>query len=522
MWNRLPKASFCFLGWGIFGIWSTLMYRFPPVEFPGFPAFSNGAYEAVSIVALVIIAVVTRLRMGFAPLARHGWAAPLSVLLLVACTCLSFGAAAFGVESPVLVVCSLGFGGVGTALMMMLLSEFFGFIHPTRTVLYMAMGWLAASLVTPFFRVLPLGYLWVVMCLIPVVIALCLWRAYRTLAEAGREEAAADEVRIVDACKGEVHPQPQRGSSARLGLSGSSHEMGARLGGSGLMTGLNPGFAFVAGRSFSFPWLPLVPIVLCAVVKSVLMGLVPGGFDVEGANDTGTLLAALVVLGGLTLRGGDLNLRSLWKLGVAAMAGAVVLFALAVLVGGGRAVLGYASVVLATISYDMLFILTAAILANLSYRYGACALWLFSIEHVAHLVARNAGMLAVDALTGSGGGASIMLDGAFVGAAVVSMAVIAGLFARFSPDSLWGLSLRRDEPADRSERLGFICDELAERFSLTTREGEILFMCLQGKRPSAIAEELLIEVSTVRTHIKRIYAKLDVHSKDELRALAGL
>ena len=468
VWNRLPKASFCFLGWGIFGIWSTLMYRFPPVEFPGFPSYANGSYEAMTAIVLVGIAAVARWRVGFAPLARHGWAIPLAVTLLFACTCLSFGAAVFGLDSGALVVASLGFGGIGTALMMMLTSEFFGFIHPKRTVLYMAMGWLVASPVTPFFRVLPLGYLWLVMCLIPVVIALCLWRAYRTL----------------------------EGVIATPSL-------------------------VVSGR-FSFPWLPLVPIVLCAVTKGALMGLVPDGFDVEGANDAGTVFAALVVLGGLTIRGGDLNLRSLWQLGVATMAGAVALFALSVLMGAGQSVFGFASVALSTLSYDVLFILMAAILANLSYRYGVCALWLFAIEHVAHLFARNTGSLAVDVLLGVGDFSLVMIDGVFVVVAVVSMGAMAALFARFSPDSLWGLSIREGDAAGETERLGFVSDDLAERFSLTTREGEILFLCLQGKRPSSIAEELLIEVSTVRTHIKRIYAKLGVHSKDELRILAGL
>lgn len=37
--------------------------------------------------------------------------------------------------------------------------------------------------------------------------------------------------------------------------------------------------------------------------------------------------------------------------------------------------------------------------------------------------------------------------------------------------------------------------------------------------PAQIAKQLVIEVSTVRTHIKRIYAKLEVHSNKSLLGL---
>jgi DNA-binding CsgD family transcriptional regulator len=41
----------------------------------------------------------------------------------------------------------------------------------------------------------------------------------------------------------------------------------------------------------------------------------------------------------------------------------------------------------------------------------------------------------------------------------------------------------------------------------------------QRKKPAAIAEQLVIEVSTVNTHKKHIYRKLDIHSSKELQQL---
>ncbi len=52
-----------------------------------------------------------------------------------------------------------------------------------------------------------------------------------------------------------------------------------------------------------------------------------------------------------------------------------------------------------------------------------------------------------------------------------------------------------------------------ESSPLSRRETEILEQVATGKSRKRIAEELYIDLETVKTHIKNIYAKLDVHSK---------
>jgi DNA-binding NarL/FixJ family response regulator len=53
----------------------------------------------------------------------------------------------------------------------------------------------------------------------------------------------------------------------------------------------------------------------------------------------------------------------------------------------------------------------------------------------------------------------------------------------------------------------------SEGFDLTTREKEILQLLTRGDSYKAIANELFISFSTVQSHIKNIYEKLDVNSK---------
>jgi DNA-binding NarL/FixJ family response regulator len=48
---------------------------------------------------------------------------------------------------------------------------------------------------------------------------------------------------------------------------------------------------------------------------------------------------------------------------------------------------------------------------------------------------------------------------------------------------------------------------------LTTRETEVLELLAQGKSYSGIAQQLYVDKETIRTHIKNIYWKLEVHSK---------
>lgn len=55
---------------------------------------------------------------------------------------------------------------------------------------------------------------------------------------------------------------------------------------------------------------------------------------------------------------------------------------------------------------------------------------------------------------------------------------------------------------------------------LTTREHEILLHTAQGKSGAVIAEELNISLMTVRTHLRNLMSKLNVHSRLEAVAFA--
>ena len=66
------------------------------------------------------------------------------------------------------------------------------------------------------------------------------------------------------------------------------------------------------------------------------------------------------------------------------------------------------------------------------------------------------------------------------------------------------------------------CQELGTRYGLSGREMEIAQYIAKGYSKPYIAEALYISDSTVRTHTKRLYEKLDVHSRQELQEKIGM
>lgn len=57
--------------------------------------------------------------------------------------------------------------------------------------------------------------------------------------------------------------------------------------------------------------------------------------------------------------------------------------------------------------------------------------------------------------------------------------------------------------------------EIAERFNLTPRETEVFLLLAAGQSAPLIRDELTISLSTVKSHVKHIYEKMDVHTRQE-------
>ena len=156
-------------------------------------------------------------------------------------------------------------------------------------------------------------------------------------------------------------------------------------------------------------------------------------------------------------------------------------------------------------AYTACSILLMIILTNMCYRQGISALWLFCIERSVRMIFNALGREARDPILEL----SIGIDSSII------------LLTERSITAQWGIGIKtsdakRAEEIVREDLLKNRSREIALNYRLSLREEEILTLLAQRKRNTAIASELFISEQTVKTHIRNLYKKLDVHSRDEL------
>ena len=73
-----------------------------------------------------------------------------------------------------------------------------------------------------------------------------------------------------------------------------------------------------------------------------------------------------------------------------------------------------------------------------------------------------------------------------------------------------------DERSRAKGRFHSRCEEIADRYLLSRRETEVMFLLAKGHNAAFIQDKLCISKSTAKTHINHIYRKLDIHTQQEL------
>lgn len=114
------------------------------------------------------------------------------------------------------------------------------------------------------------------------------------------------------------------------------------------------------------------------------------------------------------------------------------------------------------------------------------------------------------------GGALSSAPGTFdVSAALIALAGVAVLYAYlflFTDRDMTALSV----VIAQTDRFEEACELIARTAKLSKREAEILPLALRGRTAERIAGEFFISKNTVDTHLRRIYAKCGVHTRQEL------
>ena len=129
-----------------------------------------------------------------------------------------------------------------------------------------------------------------------------------------------------------------------------------------------------------------------------------------------------------------------------------------------------------------------------------------------------------------GGQAALMTYGGTVVIFILSAAIVImlGFMLLRSTEAASQQAIPIDPAADLTAAIAvqdtvetLVCDELASRYGLTPREAEVVRCASQGHSLEKTAELLGVSVNTVRTHNRSVYAKMGVHSRQEIIELAA-
>ncbi|MEC4176198.1 LuxR C-terminal-related transcriptional regulator [Adlercreutzia sp. R7] len=466
-WQRFFAVPFCFMGMGIFRVWTETLFVNAQVDFPAlnfdassFPFDAYASFDYLSSFILILLSIFSK---RLAPLYSHPWAIACAFVSMTAATCINFTSIYFPAWAPLLRLPAVISGSLGIAFILMLWSEFFGCINPVRVVGYYSAGIAVSCIILWIFKGLLLPWLWVGTCIIPIVSLLCLWRSYKRLPR-------------------DAYP---------------------------------PTFQ----QEFIFPWKPVLVIGIYAFVYGMRSSVFAGPLSMNSGMGAFVGAAAVYLL---FIRFGErLNFALLWRIAMPLMI--VSLAPFDGIMPGWSTVADFC----ALSSYTILLLLIMAILSNLCYRYGVCALWIFGIERAVRMTTSQTGRLVGENIVGSSSLPDFAQSIALVVMAAGLIMVMCAFFSEKSVTSQWGIVLKHPIADDlelymEKNRLGVKCREVAESYGLTSREGEILLLMARGGRLSQIANELSISNNTVKTHIRHIYTKLEINSRKELMILLGV
>lgn len=108
-------------------------------------------------------------------------------------------------------------------------------------------------------------------------------------------------------------------------------------------------------------------------------------------------------------------------------------------------------------------------------------------------------------------------------AVIASSILAAAQYPKVAVDAPWASSpdislpeSEADVPVAAADPIADACVELVGRYGLSEREQHVLELLARGNTRASIAEKLCISENTVRVHVKNIYAKLHIHSKQQL------
>jgi DNA-binding CsgD family transcriptional regulator/MFS family permease len=110
------------------------------------------------------------------------------------------------------------------------------------------------------------------------------------------------------------------------------------------------------------------------------------------------------------------------------------------------------------------------------------------------------------------------LSGTTVSAFCAALLLMIATLLIFNKRNVFSRDKQYEKPLESQPYLDLerICRLLCEKYGLSPRESDVLTLLARGRSNPLIASELYLSQSTINTHVKAIYAKINIHSRQEL------
>ena len=469
----------CCLGVGLVSTWTELSYIHPPAGYLSVPYELFALFDTGTIAFALIIALTVRFAKTKQPLVSRTSNLVITALLLLSATTVNLLASVTGINAPALLDCFAVVAGGGLALLFVMWFEVISHLHPTQMLMCYSCAAVGRVCIIWLCGGLSPDRLWVCIFAITILAVLTLHHARCHIPE--------------------TTPQPALATTSK--------------------STSTPIAASAPEARCAFPLRPLLVVVSGTVALSFTLAAISNTWGING--NPGVLIASAGVVALILMKGEFFEFKWLWQGAVAFMAVSVTTF---LLVDGLPSSFPG---LLACVAYELCLMLMYSILSDLVYRSFYNPTFLFSVEIAVALSAGHIGDSLAAKCAGLVPGQSTLVLAAIC-------AVLCGLFAlacinafaKQGPKDTWAALMRKPVAQDMDlllehSRLGLRCHDLAQEAGLSRREEEVLVLLAQKKKPSLIAKQLVIEVSTVNTHKKHLYQKLGVHSAKELQQRIG-
>lgn len=261
---------------------------------------------------------------------------------------------------------------------------------------------------------------------------------------------------------------------------------------------------------------PLLKIMLGVAAYGLVIGIMQGmvieadpapKWALSGVHHLLEILVAGTVLWLVFARRKSLPFSLLWRMILAFTATGVLALPLF-----GRLLSGWALVIIG-VAQTLVVMLLWAMLADVAHRSSLSPLAVFGFGWIAYSLPFPVGHVLGSALSLDTAASSLV-------AVIVYLLAMASVFLLderdFSRNRIFADLQAPVPPRSMFGPIEQACRTLGNQGGLTEREGEVMLLICQGRSKGYIAENLCISENTVRSHARHLYAKLGVHSKQDL------